>query len=187
MDDDERAALAKRSLELIRKAEKLNASSIQKSAQDAVENAARDAVLGVVRRVAGPGAPPPPPRPGPTNEELDETLADMEAESTRNFDRALAKAAVQAQENDAVERAELEAIRRSFPPASRELAALVFGAMDLLHDVVERDHPPTEEHLRKREELLGRIEALLRPRAGAALESFVAHVIAASAERRRRG
>ncbi len=185
MDDDERAALAKRGLKLIQKAENVSAGSLQKSAKQAVENAAVDAVLGVVRRVSGPEAPAAPRTPtGPTNEELDQTLADMEMESARDFDRQLARAALQAQHNEAIERAELDALRRSFPPPSRELAALLFASVDLLHDVVERDHPPTEEHLAKREELLLKIEALLHPRAGAALESFVQHVVALSKKRR---
>lgn len=189
MDDDERAGIARRALKLVNQAERLSRpATLQAEAQKAVEDAARDALLGAVGKVVGrdaPAPPPPPVRSGPTNEELDQTLSEMQADSSREFDRQLAAVSLQAEKNEAMEQAELAILRKSFPAESRELAALVFGAMDLMHDVVERDHPPTEEHLRKREELLSRIEVLLRPKAGIALESFVAHVVSLSRRRRR--
>jgi hypothetical protein len=145
------------------------------------------ASVAAVARVTG--AKSPRPRTGPSAETVERTLAALEARNVAEFDERLVAAVRTAESRsaelpdpptdpslDRAELRELARLRRSFPPEARELAILVFACADLLEDLAERDHPPRAEDLAKKESLVQRIAELLAPRAGPALQSFVAHV-----------
>jgi hypothetical protein len=180
MDDDEKAEIARRGLDLIERAGEAPAALRDKIGQ-AARGAAEDAVLGGVRAITNLAGGAPKRRVGPSPEAVEKMLARMEAESTAQFDAELRSAVARAVEHEHdVEASEAEALarlRRSFPAESKELAVLLFACVDLLEDLAEIDDPPTHEALAKKEALLARIGDLLAPRAESALRSFVAHVV----------
>lgn len=191
MDDDERARIAREGLDAI---EQIDPGAIRARVDQAARKAAGDAVLGGIAAVGRlTGAAPRRPRTGPSDELVESTLAAMEARNVAAFDARLAEAVERAGGApapaapaepaaeaepwlDTAELRELARLRRSFPAEARELAILVFACSDLLEDLAERDQPPSAEELAKKEALIARIGALLAPRAGAALTSFVGHV-----------
>lgn len=189
MDDDERARIARQGLDVL---ERADPGAVVARVDQAARKAAGDAVLGGIAAISRlTGAAPRRPRTGPSDETVERTLAAMEARSVAAFDERLAEAVQRAGDApappaeataaaepflDTAELRELARLRRSFPPEARELAILVFACSDLLEDLAERDQPPTAEELAKKEILIARIGALLAPRAGAALTSFVEHV-----------
>ena len=81
---------------------------------------------------------------------------------------------------------DLASLRRSFPEPARELALLIFKCVDLLDELASDGAPaPEAAELSRREALLGRIAALIAPKADGALLAFVDHVIALSRNRPR--
>lgn len=205
MDDDDKADLARRGIDLIDDVGDLSPEALKQRMADAAKGTAQKVALGGVRAISSlVGAGPRRPRIGPSAAVVERTLARLEEESVAQFDddlrRAAARAAAarraqeaqQAQSKaqeidiDAAEAEAFAALRRSFPPESKELAILLFSCVDMLEDLVEIDDPPSTAELAKREVLIARIAELLAPRAGTALESFVAHVVTLS-ERHRSG
>lgn len=191
MDDDERVRIARQGLDVIERLEQVDPEALRARVDQTARRAAGDAVLGGIGAIARlTGTAPRRPRTGPSAETVERTLAAMEARGVAAFDQQLADAVQRAREGardaaapddpvpslDTAELRELARLRRSFPAEARELAILVFACADLLEDLAERDHPPPADELARKEVLIARIGALLAPRAGEALGSFVGHV-----------
>lgn len=202
MDDDDKADLARRGIDLIDDVGELSPEALKQRVANAAKGTAQKVALGGVRAISSlVGGSPKRARIGPSAAVVERTLERLEQESVAQFDdelrraaqRAAARKAQEAQRKaeevdvDAAEAEAFAALRRSFPPESKELAILLFSCVDLLEDVVEIDDPPNPSELAKREILIARIAELLAPRAAPALESFVAHVVSLSQQRRARG
>lgn len=187
--DDERGDLARQGLDLVERAESVSAEALAQRVKGAAKDAAGNVVLGgmaALNELTGGGSKRT--RPAPSAEAVDAIHARLDAATVAEYDQRLAQAAsryVRARAAaDAIVSSEAETVagrrarlRRSFPAESKELATLIFRCVDLLDDV-SRGDPPSAEELEKTEALLRRIAELLSPRAGPALESFVAHVTA---------
>jgi hypothetical protein len=203
MDDDEKAELARQGL---RAAELVQPGKLTEKVKESVADAAGNAALrglAAVARFTGQERSPARSR-AVAAVDLDHTLDVVDADDEAVFERRLKDAAAR-KERDLSEQRELREqreneqaaqearrldlaeLRRSFPEQSRELALLVFNCVDLLEDLSEdaEGSPPADPaELERKEKLLTRIAALLAPRAGDALESFVAHVVQTSQQYR---
>jgi hypothetical protein len=187
MDDDEKARLAGQGM---RAADLLEPGELRGELQGSVKRAAARAALSglaAVGRLRGPERSPPRAR-AAAAVDVDVSFRDFDAHDAEAFARRLRHAVeAQAEGGPAPRPLELAALRRSFPPEARELALLIFNCVDLLEDLSEdaEGNPAEALELARKEQLLLRIGSLLAPGAGAALQSFVAHVVELS--RRHRG
>ncbi|MCA9606710.1 MAG: hypothetical protein KC619_13990 [Myxococcales bacterium] len=188
MGDDERERLARRGLEA---AELLEPGKLKERVKGSVGEAAGHVALkgiAAVGRLTGRSPKRSPARARAAAEvDISAAIAGFDADDLREFEERLAEAAAKAAEKKAAEeddgrRQDLAELRRSFPPASTELALLIFNCVDLLEELSNdaEGSPPIASELARKEDLLLRITDLLAPRAEEALRSFVEHVVATS-------
>jgi len=114
-------------------------------------------------------------------------FAAIEADNRAEFEQKLQNAR-QRQEplaNQPDPRPTMAALRASFPEPSKPFARLMFQCFELLDDVARGNGDDLNPETLRREELLLRVAALLRDDNGAAVESFVKHVVFLSRNRRR--
>jgi len=117
----------------------------------------------------------------------------MDDQGKASFDRRLASAAATRAGADRRReelRRTLGELRSNFPQESRELAVLVFSCMELIEAWNAYAHggaAPSPAELARKEALLAKVAALLEPRAGEALQSFVTHIVTMSRNARRQG
>ena len=196
MDDDDKAALARQGLKAM---ELLQPGKVAEKVKGSVADAASEAALrgiAAVGRLTGKERSPARAR-AVAAVDLGAALDSWDADEREDFDarvrEAVARKAADPDEHGApnepgeAARMHLAELRRSFPEGSRELALLVFNCVDLLEDLSDdaEGAPPWTAELERKEKLLLRLAELMAPGAGAALQSFVEHVVAIS--RRHRG
>lgn len=189
MSDDDEESLARRGLAA---AELLEPGKLKERVKERIGEAAGDAALkgiAAVGRLAGRSPKRSPARARAAAEvDISAAIAQFDADDLKAFEdrlheaaakKALQKPEAKAPPKDDGRRLDLAELRRSFPPASHELALLIFNCVDLLEELSNdaEGTPPTEAELAKKEDLLLRITQLLAPRSEEALRSFVAHVV----------
>lgn len=162
--------------------------------RETVSEAATDAVLDAVQALSGDEQER---RPGAlegivAERRLSGAMAALDEHGKDSFDRRLAAAstpvAAPALPQRESNRVTIDDLRSSFPEESREFAVLIFACMELIDAVCapsQGGETPSSADLARKEALLAKVAALLEPRAGEALQSFVAHIVATS--RRARG
>lgn len=181
MDDDKKAELARQGLQA---AELLEPGAIGAKVKGSVKDAAGEVALAgvaAIGRLTGNRRSPARGRAVDATS-LGDALQEWDDADAAEFHQRLQAAAAQKAREDEAARMNLDVLRRSFPEDSRELALLIFNCVDLLEELsddAEGEAPPPSE-LEKKERLLRRFAELLAPNAGAALESFVEHVVAIS-------
>jgi hypothetical protein len=185
MDDDEKAELARKGLGA---ADLLEPGKIGEKVKGAVADAAsRAALTGVAALGALTGKTRSPARQrAAVAVDIGSALAEWDAADGADFDRRVRAAATEKATADEAARLHLAELRRSFPPASRELAVLVFNCVDLLEDLSDdaEGEPDPPATLERKEKVLQHLAQLIAPDAGAALTSFVDHVVALSRQHR---
>lgn len=183
MDDDEKAELARRGLAAT---ELLEPGKIGAKVREAIADGASEAALKGIAALAGKPRSPARQR-AAAAVDLGSALAEWDQAEGAEFERRLFAAAAAKEREDEAARLHLAELRRSFPPASRELALLVFNCVDLLEELSDdaEGAPAPVSELERKEKVLLRLAELLAPRAGEALISFVGHVVETS--RRHRG
>lgn len=189
---EKKSRLARRGVELIDAA---SPDKIQEKVRETVSDAATSAVLDAVRSFSGEQDER---RPGPLDEVIAErklsgAIAAMDALGEESFDRRLAAAAAAGATADRRRetlRRTLGDLRTTFPEESREFAVLIFSCMELIeawNAPPEGGAAPSAAELTRKEALLTKVAALLEPRAGEALQSFVTHIVTTSRKARERG
>lgn len=188
-EDDEKARLARRGLALI---DAVAPEEVKARVRERAKGAAKDAVLSGLEAIAeltggspGEGASRGSAGAGAAMDGS-AALQALEQGHAESFDarlRAASAAAAQKQGQRAALRARLAEARKAFPEESKQFAVLIFSCVDLLDDLEDhaegrQDLSPAE--LQRREQLLAKVGALMTPNAGAALASFVDHVVRTS-------
>lgn len=196
MDDDEKAALARQGMKAV---ELAKPGEISRRIKGRVTGAAGNVALrgmAAIGRLAG-GSPPRSPGRAAAVESVDfnRTVQDWELDDAAAFEAKLREAAAQGPATEVYQdelaaalaepvsadegAAHLERLRRSFPEASRQFALLIFNCVDLLEELADdvEGTPAPGPELERKERLLLRIAQLIEPQAGAALKSFVEHVV----------
>lgn len=186
MDDDDKADLARSGLKAV---ELLEPGKIADKVTGSVKEAAEGAVLrgvAAVGRLTGKERSPARER-AVAAVDIGSALADWDRADAAEFEQRVRVAAAKKAREDEAARLHLAELRRSFPPASRELALLIFNCVDLLEDLSDdaEGEPPSAAELERKEKLLLRVAELLAPRADEALRSFVEHVVSISRAHRR--
>lgn len=186
MDDDDKARLARQGLKA---AKLLEPGKIADRVAGSVTEAAGEAALGAIAaigRLTGKERSPARSRAAKAVD-LGNALASWDAADMAEFEKRVHAAAERkARLEDEEEQMHLAELRRTFPEPSRELALLIFNCVDLLEDLSDdaEGEPPSHSELQRKETLLLRLAELLAPRAGEALQSFVAHVVDVSRHHR---
>ncbi len=188
-DDEERARLARRGLSLVDAADP---DAIAERLRGTVSGAAQSTVLRGLETLAeitagqtGTGVTISRPTPG-ARIDMSATLQALDDQRGETFEARLhaATAAAAAQKQQRAElRAQLDQVRRSFPDASKQFAALVFACVDLLDDLTDHAEGRGElsaAEVERREQLLLKVSELLAPKAAEAMTSFVEHVVQVS-------
>jgi hypothetical protein len=196
MDDDEKAALARQGMNVVNLAKPgAIAERVKGSVKDAAGNAALRGIA-ALGRLAGKTPERSPARAiAVAAVDVNIPFDHWNAGEAADFDQRLAAFArsprLAAEAMPSVETlqepsAHLSELRRSFPPEAQKLALLIFNCVDLLEELADdvEGSPPSPAELERKEQLLTRIADLIEPKAGEALSSFVAHVVALSREAR---
>lgn len=187
-EDDGKRRLAQRGIALVDAADP---DAIRARLRGKATDAAHDAVLRgleTISRITGhdvdaatAAAPA-----AASQQDMSEALQSLTDHQAAAFDarlRAATTAAASKQQQRADLVRDLADARQSFPDGSKQFAALIFACLQLLDDL--DDHAAGRADLaaadvRRREELLLRVSALLSSRAGDALQGFVDHVVSTS-------
>ena len=188
-DDEERARLARRGLDLVDAADP---DAIAERLRGGVSGAAQSAVLRGLETIAeitgghtGTGVTISHASSTP-GIDVSAALHTLDDQRGATFEARLhaARVAAEARKQQRAElRAQLDQVRRSFPDASKQFAALVFACVDLLDDLTDHAEGRGElsaAEVERREQLLLKVSELLAPKAAEAMTSFVEHVVQVS-------